>query len=88
MTEEFNPDEPGAFQLKYYAAGVGNVRVGWRGAKEEEKETLELVDLNHLSPEALAEVRRKALAMDGRAYERSEAYRETPPAEHTLRVRQ
>jgi hypothetical protein len=24
--------------------------------------------------------------MDRRAYERSEVYRETPPAEHTLRV--
>jgi hypothetical protein len=88
VTEEFNPDEPGAYQLKYYASGVGNVRVGWRGKKEEEKETLELVDLNHLSPEALAKVRKKALQMDGRAYERSEAYRETPPAEHTLNVRQ
>ena len=85
VTEEFNPDEPGAFQLKYYASGVGNVRVGWRGEKEEEKETLELVDLNHLSPEALAKVRKKALEMDGRAYERSEVYRETPPAQHTLR---
>jgi hypothetical protein len=88
VTEEFNPDEPGAFQLKYYASGVGNVRVGWRGEKEEEKETLELVDLNHLSPEALAKVRKKALQMDRRAYERSEAYRQTPPAEHTLNVRQ
>jgi hypothetical protein len=89
VTEEFNPDEPGAFQLKYYASGVGNVRVGWRGPKEEEKETLELVELNHLSPEALAKVRREALEMDGRAYERSsEVYRETPPAEHTLRVGQ
>jgi hypothetical protein len=86
VTEEFNPDEPGAFQLKYYAPGVGNVRVGWRGEKEEEKETLELVDFNHLSPEALAKVRKKALEMDGRAYERSsEVYGETPPAEHTLR---
>jgi hypothetical protein len=47
---------------------------------------LELVDLNHLSPEALAKVRKKALEMDGRAYERSsEVYGETPPAEHTLR---
>jgi hypothetical protein len=88
VTEEFNPDEPGANQLKYYAPGVGNVRVGWRGEKEEEKETLELVELNHLSPEALAKVRKKALQMDGRAYERSEAYRQTPPAEHTLNVRQ
>jgi hypothetical protein len=50
---------------------------------------LELVDLNRLSPEALAKVRREALEMDGRAYERSsEVYSETPPAEHTLRVRQ
>jgi len=89
VTEEFNPDEPGASQLKYYASGVGNVRVGWRGEKEEEKETLELVELNHLSPEALAKVRKKALEMDGRAYERSsEVYRETPKAEHTLRQSQ
>jgi hypothetical protein len=88
VTEEFNPDEPGSSQLKYYALGVGNVRVGWRGAKEEEKETLELVELNHLDPEALAKVRKKALEMDGRAYERSEVYRETPPAKHTLRVGQ
>jgi hypothetical protein len=86
VTEEFNPSEPGAFQLKYYAPGVGNVRVGWRGEKEEEKETLELVELNHLSPETLAKVRREAMEMDRRAYKRSEAYRETPPAEHTLRV--
>ncbi len=87
VTEEFNPPEPGAFQLKYYAPGVGNVRVGWRGPKEEEKETLELVELNRLGPEALAQVRNEALQMDERAYERSsEVYRETPPAEHTLRV--
>src|SRR4029453_6865281 len=26
VTEEFNPDEPDAYQLKYYAPGVGNVR--------------------------------------------------------------
>src|SRR5215211_4972205 len=83
VTEEFNPDEPGAFQLKYYAPGVGNVRVGWRGEKEEEKEKLELVDYQHLSQQALAKVRRDALEMDKRAYERSEVYRETPPAERT-----
>jgi hypothetical protein len=86
VTEEFNPSEPGAYQLKYYAPGVGNVRVGWRGEKEEERETLELVEFQHLNPEALAKVRREAMEMDRRAYERSEVYRETPPAEHTLRV--
>jgi hypothetical protein len=87
VTEEFEPGKPGAFQLKYYAPGVGNVRVSWRGEKEEERETLELVGLRHLSSEALAKVRSEAMAMDRRAYERSEVYRETPPAEHTLRVR-
>jgi hypothetical protein len=86
VTEEFNPPEPGAYQLKYYAPGVGNVRVGWRGEKEEERETLELVDVKHLSSEPMAKVRREAMEMDRRAYERSEVYRETPPAEHTLRV--
>ena len=29
---------------------------------------------------------REAMGMDRRAYERSEVYRETPPAEHILRV--
>ena len=88
VTEEFNPDESGAFQLKYYAPGVGNVRVGWRGEKEEEKETLKLVDLSQLGPEALSKARRAAMEMDRRAYERSDAYRETKPAERTLRAKQ
>jgi hypothetical protein len=88
VTEEFNPSEPGAYQLKFYAPGVGNVRVGWRGEKEEERETLELIEFQHLSPEALAKVRGEAMEMDRRAYERSEVYRDTPPAEHTLRARQ
>ena len=38
MIEEFERPKPGAFQLKYYAPGVGKVRGGWRGAKEEERE--------------------------------------------------
>jgi hypothetical protein len=88
VTEEFNPGEPDAYQLKYYAPGVGNVRVGWRGKKEEEKETLKLVDYRHLSPEALAKARGKAMEMDKRAYERSEVYRDTPPAKRTLQAGQ
>jgi len=88
VTEEFNPDEPDAYQLKYYAPGVGNVRVGWRGKKEEEKETLKLTDYRYLSPEALAQVRKDAMEMDQRAYERSEAYQGTQPAERTLRATQ
>ena len=88
VTEEFNPDEPDSYQLKYYAPGVGNVRVGWRGKKEEEKETLKLTDYRHLSPEALAKVRRDAMEMDQRAYKRSEAYQGTQPAKRTLRAGQ
>jgi hypothetical protein len=88
VIEEFERTIPGAFQLKYYAPGVGNVRVGWRGEKEEERETLELVALRHLDSEAMVKVREAAMEMDRRAYERSEVYRQTQPAEHTLRVGQ
>src|SRR3989337_2813442 len=41
VVAEFTKEEIDAFQLKYYARGVGNVRVGWRGA-DATKETLEL----------------------------------------------
>jgi hypothetical protein len=89
VTEEFNPEEPDAYQLKYYASGVGNVRVGWRGEKEEEKETLKLTEYQRLSPEAMAKVRKDAMEMDQRAYERSSAaFQGTQPVERTLRVRQ
>ena len=47
---EFERNKPGAYQLKYYAPGVGDVRVGWRGPEEEEKEGLELVKDVRLSP--------------------------------------
>lgn len=79
VTEEFNQEEPDAFQLKYYARGVGNVRVGWRGS-DEQQETLKLVDFVQLSPKALAEVRAEALELEKRAY----VYGHTPSAEHTL----
>ena len=74
--------EPGAEQLKYYARGVGNVRVGWRGAGEKTKETLELVEVTHLSAPDLAEVRTKALAQEQRAYAYSkDVYAQTAPME-------
>ena len=67
VIDEFNRDEPDAHQLKYYARGVGGVRVGWAGAKEDEQEVLGLVKLEHLSPDAMAKVRAAALAQDARA---------------------
>lgn len=79
--EEFNPEEPNAFQLKYYAPGVGFVRVGWRG-KDAAREELELVKLAQLDPEALAEVRAEALSLEQHAYQVSpNVYAHTPPAE-------
>ena len=73
-----------AFQLKYYAPGVGNVRVGWGGTKEKTKETLELTKVEQLNPKELAEVRAKALALEKSAYKVSKkVYGLTPPMEQT-----
>jgi hypothetical protein len=82
VMEEFERRKPGAFQLKYYAPGVGGIRVGWRGPKEEEKETLVLTDLVHLTKNGLADVRREALALEKRAYKISkDVYGRTTPIE-------
>jgi hypothetical protein len=79
--DEYSREEPKAFQTKYYAPGVGNVRVGWKG-EDAQQEELELVELVQLSPEALAEVRELALELEAHAYEISEdVYGQTPPAE-------
>lgn len=85
VMDEYSVSEPG-FKLKYYARGVGQVRVGWRGPVED-RETLELVELKQLGPEELAEVRDKALALEKSAYEISkDVYAHTKPLEHTLTV--
>jgi hypothetical protein len=82
---ETSKEEPDAHQLKYYARGVGNVRVGWRGKGEKLKEELELVEAVQLDPKALAEARKKALELDKRAYTfGKKAYDRTPPAEPML----
>jgi hypothetical protein len=76
VVEEFEPRFPGAFQLKYYARGVGNVRVGWRG-DDEEREVMVLTTFEKLTPEALAKVRARVLAQEDRGL----AYGRLPPAE-------
>jgi hypothetical protein len=75
IVEEYNQEEPGAFQLKSYARGLGLVRVGWSGADATQEE-LELVEVIHLDPEALAQARAEALKLEQRAY----VYGSTPPA--------
>lgn len=79
VMEEFSREEPDAFQLKYYAPGVGNVRVGWRG-DDPSKEILKLTEFGQLGSEALAEVRASVLRLERRAYSISEdVYGRTPP---------
>jgi hypothetical protein len=83
LTDEFALDDPEARQLKYYASGVGNVRVGWMG-RDEEQEVLALVTLTRLDAAARAAVRDQVRALDRHAYEVSEAYAATPPVEEPL----
>ena len=81
VIDEFNRDEPDAHQLKYYARGVGNVRVGWAGALEKDQETLELVEVTKLGNEELTALRRTILEMEKRAYQLSvDVYGRTAPA--------
>ncbi len=84
VIDETSKQEPGAHQFKYYARGVGIIRVGWKGAGEKTKETLDLVKVEQLGPQALAEARAAALDLEKRAYKISKnVYVHTPPAEHT-----
>ena len=81
LIEEFSKEEPDGFQLKYFARGVGNVRVGWSGA-DATRENLELVEHKQLSANEMAEVRTAALVLEANAYEYSkEVYDQTPPSE-------
>jgi len=81
VTEEFSQTEPDAFQVKYYAPGVGNIKVSWRG-EDATKETLNLVEYLQLSPEGLKEIRDMALALEAHAYEVSkEVFDQTKPSE-------
>lgn len=81
VNAEANLDEKGAFQLKYFAPGVGEVRVGWKG-NDTTKEELQLVEYKQLSPDELAAIHAQALELDKHAYEVSpEAYGETSPME-------
>lgn len=81
VTDEFSADEPGAHQLKYYAPGVGLVRVGWLG-NDPTKETLELVKITRNSPRELAALRQQAMKLERNAYRNSkDVYAHTAPME-------
>jgi hypothetical protein len=79
VNAEANLTEKGAVQLKYFASGVGEVQVGWRG-NDDTKEELKLVEFKQLSPEELANIHAQALALEKHAYEVSpDAYGQTAP---------
>jgi hypothetical protein len=77
VAESSDEEGPDAEQLKYYAPGVGVVRVGWRGKGEKLRENLELTEAVTLGPEALAKAGAEALELEKRAY----VYGRTAPAE-------
>ena len=80
VTAEYSETEPDAFQLKYYAENVGNMRVGWKGL-DATREELELVELVQLNPSEMVDAREVALELEARAYEISkEVYDQTPPS--------
>jgi hypothetical protein len=82
VIEEWDQEEPQARQLKYYARGVGNVRVGWRAEKDTDQEILELVKIEQLSAVELAEAREEALKLERHAYKISQdVYARTKPSE-------
>lgn len=80
LTNEFSPDEPGAGSaLKYYAPGVGSVRVEPSGSPE--LESLKLTSFRPLSATARAQANAEALRLDKHAYVVvPEVYSGSPPA--------
>ncbi|MDX1414248.1 MAG: hypothetical protein R3293_08650 [Candidatus Promineifilaceae bacterium] len=79
IIDEFSQEEPDAFQQKYYAPGIGNVAVGWRG-DDASQEELQLVEFTQLETAELSEFNDLALALEDNAYENSEVYAVTAPA--------
>ncbi len=59
--------EAGIFQLKSYARGIGEIRVGWRG-EAETREELELKTAATLTSAALARYDQLALDLEAHAY--------------------
>jgi hypothetical protein len=80
VIDETNPLEPdNGHQLKYYSAGIGNVKVVPKGG--EEKEVLVLAKVRKLSAAAMDRVRKEALVLDRRGHRTlRKLYGRTPAA--------
>lgn len=79
ITDEKSPLDPSGHQRKYYAPGVGNVQIGAVG--DPEGETLLLTAYRRLTARELREARRAVLKLEARAYQVSEVYQHTVPAQ-------
>jgi hypothetical protein len=80
VMQEWDQEEPDSRQLKFYARGIGNVRVGWRAEKDTDQEVLELVKFEQLDEKELADVRKEVLKLEEHAYEVSkDVYAKTKP---------
>jgi hypothetical protein len=66
VIDEYSEQERTGFQRKYYAPGVGNVKVGWRG-HDEAREVLGLRSSVQLGPVGLERARAAARALEARA---------------------
>ena len=76
VVDEWNPSEANSgIQVKYYAPGVGNFKIG--ALNDPEAETLLLVDAKHLSADELAAADQEALKLEKHAYEVSAVYAQT-----------
>lgn len=84
VVDEWGPLDPtGGHQRKYYAPGVGLVRVGAVGG--DSPEVLHLTSTTHLCPAALATARNTALRLDRHGYQVSPTvYGHTPRVKQTL----
>lgn len=89
VISETSEAEPDANQLKYFAQGVGNVRVGWMGEGEKTQEVLRLVDVMQLGADGLAKMREEALKLEKHAYEvNKEVYGQTEPVKQMSGTKQ
>ena len=80
VISETSEEEVGIFQLKYWAQGVGNIQVGFKG-DDPSSELLELVDVMQLGADGITNLREKALALEASAYKHSKnVYGKTEPS--------
>jgi hypothetical protein len=79
VIDEYGPYDPaGGHQRKYYAKGIGNVRIG--AINDPEGETLVMSARRTLSPTEMADVRANVLRLDQRGFMFNEVYSRTNPA--------